>query len=167
MDFSKHAFAGQPAPQRVRGWGSKSDSGDGTPGPRVPSDVASDETRPSAAAVPCPHLRTRSGPAPPQRPAATGCVAVTPHPANFTRECPTLASGCQDGLLVVLGGPRAKERGARWPAGVARRWPFNTATRCWRSPLVLSNVRGVEMTSNARHGVGDDARHETFGAPNV
>src|SRR5438105_2806494 len=51
MDFSKHAFAGQPAPQRVRGWGSKSDSGDGTPGPRVPSDVAAHETQPSADAV--------------------------------------------------------------------------------------------------------------------
>jgi hypothetical protein len=55
----KHAFAGQLAPQRMRGWGSPFDFGDGTPGPRVPSDVASYETRPSAAVVPCPHRPTR------------------------------------------------------------------------------------------------------------
>ena len=35
MDLSKHALAGQPAPGRMRGWGSQSDSGDGTLGPRA------------------------------------------------------------------------------------------------------------------------------------
>jgi hypothetical protein len=37
------------------------------------------------------------------------------------------------------------------------------ATRCVRSPIFVSKVRGVEMARNARHGVGDDSRHETFG----
>jgi len=61
MDLSKHALAGQPAPGRMRGWGSQSDSGDGTPGPRLPSDVASDDTTPSADAESCPSPRMRSG----------------------------------------------------------------------------------------------------------
>ncbi len=158
MDLSKHAFAGQPTPQRMRGWGSPSDSGDGTPGPRVSSDIAADDTAPSAYAVPCPHLRTRSGPAPPQRPAAAGFVAVTPYPSHFARECPTLASGCQDGLLVVLGGPRAKERGSRWPAGVASRWPLNiTRSRTHpssNSPAIMAGRSSAATLSLARSVIG-------------
>jgi hypothetical protein len=44
----KHAFAGQLAPQRVRGWGSPSNSGDGTPGPRACPACAGHNTEASA-----------------------------------------------------------------------------------------------------------------------
>jgi hypothetical protein len=109
-------------------------------------------------------------PCPPRQPLLAGAGAVTPHPAHFAPGWPTLASGCQDGLWVVLGAPRGKEPGARWPAGgigrVADRWPLTTTQEAswgvaglrYVQPMVKQPVQKAAVA--ARVAVALDEGHE-------
>src|SRR5882724_961620 len=95
----------------MRGWGSPSDSPDRSPTPRGPSDVAADDTAPSAAAVPCPHRRTPSGLAPCAVCFRRGC-RLRPWAGLSARACAGAA------LLLPC------------PPSPPCAWPFTPATPC-------------------------------------